>query len=307
MLVYELHVCGTAACGHVAFAVCLLVLYFLSLVNCSDLSTLGNLNDIGKTCLDDRALDLGKGTGILTLDCGSNHGNDLLLPLDHLENGQKAALLGNCTERTASGTASAADAVLVVDLDHALLVLPDGTYRTCLLTGNGDVDYGVEGTYVHTLTASDTSFLVDVGLTVDEADRILGTVGHTGACEAAAACVTDPVLIGGTSVTSGADRGEQGKHGRILPENLGGICLKRLELIIKSLDVDSEQCHDSVTDHCPFLVDTATVRYSVFGDNGIRKFIDLFLKLSGKEQSEYLSIDASLHRRILVVEFKHCP
>ncbi len=185
-----------------------------------------------------------------------------------------------------------------------LVVLLHSSDRAGFLTWNGNMHDCMERTYIHTLAAADTSLFIDMSLAVDEHNGILGAVSHAWACETAAACIADTVLVRRTAIASCGDCGEKRKHRRILCHDLSGVFAQRLHFIIIAFNIDTEKSHDAVAHDCPFLVDTAPVRCPVLRNNRVRQLIKL-VKLSLEEKLQDFSIDTTFHRSILVVEFKH--
>ena len=243
MLIYKFHICRAAGCSHEALAFRKFLVKFLSFIDRCDFCAFSNFNNIIEASFLNSFLQLFKSSRELAFDSRSNHGNDFLAALEHLEDREKTGTLYNSAERTGTYALAASYALIVLNLNKAFLVLRNGIDRTCFLTWDMNVDNSMERTYFHALSASDAPVLLDMCLTIDEYNRILRTVGHTGTSETATAAIADPVLRFRTSRAAGGDGRQERERRSILFHDFLHIERKRFLLIIIALDIDACNGH----------------------------------------------------------------
>ena len=142
-------------------------------------------------------------------------------------------------------------------------------------------------------------------LTIDEYNRILRTVGHTGTSETATAAIADSVLRFRTSRAAGGDGRQERERRSILFHDFLHIERKRFLLIIIALDIDACNGHYPVADHSSFLVDAASERNAVLRYDFKWELISFLNEGIIEEALEYFGIDFPLHECVLIIKLKH--
>ena len=101
-------------------------------------------------------------------------GDDLLPLLDGVDQLEDLALVHNGSEGAVHQTLAAVDALIVVDVRPAILVLADGVHAAGLLTGPQELDDGLIGAGLLAAAALDAFGLIDAGPAMLQLDGALG-------------------------------------------------------------------------------------------------------------------------------------
>jgi|GEM_PF-5585867 len=200
---------------------------------------------------------------------------------------------------------AAIDTGVVVNLHEPLVVLVYSPDRTGSLTRNRHMDHRMEGTHVETFSTFDASFLHDPSPSVGEYNGVLRTIGQTRTGKASPTGIGDPVLLIGATATSGSNGGQGGQGLRFGSQRFTHVSGKRLVLVIVTVYVDAEQCHDPVPDHGTLLVHTTPVGITFTWNNVYGQRVDYGLQCIGEVGLEDFGVDPALHQGILVVDLKH--
>ena len=142
-------------------------------------------------------------------------------------------------------------------------------------------------------------------LTIDERNTVFRTIREARPGKTAPASIADKVPIGRAGGTSSAYRRQNRQRGRIFDKDLFDIFSQRLHLIIILLNIYAQQCHDPVPDHCPFLIDAATIGNTFLRNNGKRNLIGILLQGIIEELLENLGLYPALNQCVLIIQFKH--
>ena len=104
----------------------------------------------------------------------SNDGNHLVTAADGVDKLEQLSLIHNSAEGAVHQTHTAADALVLVDLRPAVLILADGVHAAGLLTGPLKADDGLIGAGRLALSAFDALALIDLRPTMVKADGFPG-------------------------------------------------------------------------------------------------------------------------------------
>ncbi|MPM81072.1 hypothetical protein SDC9_128124 [bioreactor metagenome] len=195
MLVHQFHVGRAAACGHVPLPFRFALTQLMGFMEAGCLSALGDFHNRREPSRKKRLLDLGKGSGELPFDGRGYEGGHVLLCLEHLDHRHDTRSLNDGTKGAAHGTTTTADALLIVDLDIAFLVLLHRIDRTSLLTRYRNMHHGMERADFLALAAADAASIIDVSLAIGEGDAVFRAVCQAGPGETTATSLADQVTV----------------------------------------------------------------------------------------------------------------
>ena len=140
---------------------------------------------------------------------GGDDGDDLVAPLDGMDELEKLALVHDGAEGAVHQAHAAADALIVVDLGAAVLVAADGVHAAGLGARALEADDGLVRAALLALAALDALGLVDVGLAMLKVHGLLGADGGAVVGKAALAGVGHLQMGGRAGVAGKLDDVDQ--------------------------------------------------------------------------------------------------
>ena len=142
---------------------------------------------------------------VLAFRRGRAHQEYFLSCLDRLDDRDQIGLRGDRAEGACVDTVSAVDALRLVDLAVAVLIVADGVSRAGSLAGTGQVDDSLEGACLRAHAAFLTLRGLDEGTVLARGDGAELTGFDTGSAETETAVVGDSVGLDGAFVTGRLD------------------------------------------------------------------------------------------------------
>ena len=159
---------------------------FLGLLHRAQIGAHGYLLQRGEPQLLHSGLDLPRRYIVSELapECRCDHRHHLVAPTDGVDQLEQLALIHDRAEGAIHQTHTAADALVIVDLGVAVLILTNGIHAAGLLAGPGKLDDGVVGTGIPAFAALDALILVDMRLSAFDSNGpfragILAMAGQT--------------------------------------------------------------------------------------------------------------------------------
>src|SRR5574344_1340802 len=258
MLADEIDPRGTAGRRHERLRILLHALDdFLRLVLSRHLRAERNLHDVRKSDLRAGCQKLFDRAWKLTVSRRRHHGDELLAALDREEYVQQLRTLHHRAERTRGEALAAENASFEIDFGNSMFVLPDCGDGTGLFARYGRLDDRVKRAHGDALAAFDALRLVDHAASVDDVDRLLGTVVDAWTRKATAAVRgRDNLRVRAAAAGRAAD----GK--RIVRRLRFALVLEilpqKFRLVGFLFDRNAQKRHQTVLDHRAVVVDAAT-------------------------------------------------
>ena len=225
----------------------------------------GDLVDLGEAHLLEGGVELAGLGGEEAVDGRGDEGDDLLALGDGVDHVGDLVALHDGREGAGLDALAAADALLVVDGDAAVVGLADGAHGAGVGAGQGHLDDGVVTADLGALAAVDAEVVGDRRAAVAHLNGVAGADVRAGARQAAAAHVRHHDLRFHARRAGVREDGEEGVGGRRVGLGVLGVALERLQLVGLVLHAEAEGGHATVAERGAVLVDAAAREGLAFG------------------------------------------